>query len=50
MTLTLSVDLFNLSESDRTFAIGLVDEMRSYEEKRQIVMPNPADQAPLGNK
>ena len=50
VTLTLSVDLFNLSESDRTFAIGLVDEMRSYEEKRQIAMPNPADQAPLGNK
>ena len=50
VTLTLSVDLFNLSDSDRTFAIGLVDEMRSYEEKRQMAMPNPADQAPLGNK
>ena len=48
VTLALSVDLFNLSDSDRAFALDLVDRMRAY--KGHMTTPNPADREADGEK
>ena len=50
VTLAVSLDLFNLSESDRTFALDLVDRVRAYKENGQMAKPNPADQEADGEK
>lgn len=36
MTVTYSVDLFELSTEDREFVLGLVDKVKSYAERRQL--------------
>ncbi len=47
VTLSLSVDLFLLSETDRTFVLSLVDTMREYTERQkplELAAPSPAVQ------
>jgi hypothetical protein len=41
VTLTVDVNLFQLSSEDREFVLGLVDKVKGYRERRQL-MPGPA--------
>lgn len=43
IALTVSVDLFSMSDADRTFALDLIDKLRKYEEpKRELEAPQGA--------
>lgn len=50
ITLTVDVDLFALSESDRAFALELIDKLRKYEEPKGALPPGEGEDALRGNE